>query len=152
MNVELLLFVATIHRVAEQGGADQNRPIGRGTKFRRDIEKALTEGTRLIDVHSFPKGYRGFGDVDILIMDPAGPGTGGKELKRLAEWIREDTGLVVGTIMGSELNDIVVCARKAGTWAFLLEVNEGLKSQDRKRAMKSIAEWMTKGENKPIEF
>lgn len=149
------LFIATLHRVSEQGGRDQNRSIGRGTKFRRDVEESLSpKGIKLIDVHSFPKGYDVFADVDVLIMDPKGHWGGGvsSELVKLSQWIAKETGLKTGTMVGSEINDIVVRARKAGRWAFLLEVNEGMNSKNRKKAMNALAEWLIKREMEPKEF
>ena len=156
-GAKVSLFIATLHRVFEQGGRDQNRPIGRGTKFRLDVEEALfSKGTKLVDVHSFPKGYDVFADVDILIMDPKG-GLAREvslDLVRLSQWIAKKTGLKTGTMLGSEINDIVVRARKAGRWAFLLEVNEGVNEKNRRKAMEALAEWLIKENEQmePVEF
>ncbi len=143
-----MVLTATVHRDAKQGGADQNRPIGRGTIFRNTIDDLMSTTDLLLDIHSFPSRDSFGGDWDVVLLNPP-------EMchARVAQRMPLRLEILQGALTrrgfhttilrGNCENDIVVQARRTGTPAILVEMSERLDIAEAKNAVRAaFREWV----------
>jgi predicted N-formylglutamate amidohydrolase len=130
---------------AHTGGADGTGAAAGGE--RGSLVEGLPYPYRvraLIDVHSFPPDYTGFGEgVDVALLDDFAP-----PFQRYVEALLDRlqrAGLIVSTVVG-RTNDIMVEARQDFCVpAVLVEFNESLVAHPARwdAALRAIREWAT---------
>ena len=126
---------------------DLNRARCRDTPYRRRVRRHLRErrgvATLVLDVHSFPAEYEGFGDVPLAVLDDVGRGARRPSAlgASLARWM-DDAGVPMNLLPGV-YNDIQDEARYSlGVPALLLEFNEGIAGTAyARRIAREIAAW-----------
>lgn len=151
VGIDSKIMVATIHRVSDQGGSDQNRPEGSGSTFRQSIESLTQDMIRsmkivfVIDMHSFSDATTKFGPAQVVIMDPVenirSPPT--SYVEDLMQFFKTKMKHAApGYVKGGQMNAITVNARKDGAISFLVETRERSTKSQREQTWKALAEWI----------
>jgi hypothetical protein len=142
-NVEVSLHEAEVPRAA----VDMNRPVGRGTAWRKTVMDVATAAaaratTVVLDVHSFPPDTPGaMGGSTLSVMTLGAPKQW--QLSLIAS-LQQAAGprLRVVHVEGSLLNDIMLTATERGVPSVLLEFREGLALSDAALLCLKIAEFV----------